>query len=564
MAKVSTFVGNNPQAWNAFSHKIEKALGGQYRANRWLLMMTCRYLMTYPRHEQPMLDDEIFMQLPEYGRMLEEYRMSLSLTLDLLTGDLASPDKIPKDDGYQTTFTFSKERCKHLVCKINTCLNINGHDLPTLEEEDLLYFFLSLPLLIDNLIHHIEDIGDTHAMLFFHFLFKGGVGKLMRCAMQSRKIPFLMEFITGVFSETLEQKTDADNVADMPVHEALMRRWARLNGENQHYVMFCYKLRRFVFDHSKEYEIWHSGLLVDENELYRLLGHNMTRLSNAMPIGQWGGLLGHHFLKMLDGGQPRDNTFETCHRLLQSPILADKLRENIYRCDRHTMFMLYWMIFGDAFTEMAGILSDEAMHDKSPGWQILMGNEGIRSLVLTGLATKTSTKKDFIEAKKVMERQGRKAVVSTLEEFAGKPGNKMTCLLLEEMLMVEHKTATIKALSNIMDGCLEVPAQSSKRKSIRKSVLLPCLLYVLMDKGLVVPELLLKEDGDKKQRTYQTFVFALAEKYPKKGIKVDKNASGLFTELQAGHTHYYYARDEEVRKTILWLKNVLGDGLTDV
>ena len=560
---VAAYVQKNPHAWNAFQERMGKALHGQYRAQRWLVMMTCRCLLTDPRQEQAMLDGEDSIQLPEFEGMMEEYRRSRSITLDLLTGDLASPDKTSRDDGYRTAFTFSEERCKPLVRKINACLGENGHGLPTLDEEDLLLFFLSLPLLIDNLIHHIEDMGDAHAMLFLHFLFRGGLGKLACCVMRSRKIPLLVEFVTGVMAETMGLGEDAGIVADLPAHEALMKGWARLNGEKQSYVRFCYKLRRFVFDRREEFEAWHSGLLDNKEELFRLLGLNMARMSKDMPAGQWGGLLGLHFLKMLDGGQPRDDTFETCHRLLQSPMLADRLREGIERCDRHTMFMLYWMIFGNAFTEMAGFLSDEAMHDKAPGWQILMGSEGIRSLVLAGLATKTNTKKDFIEAKKGMTRRGRKAVASTFEEFAGKPGNRMTCLLLEEMLVEERRAATLKAISSIMDGWHGDSRQSSRQEGIKPSVLLPCLQHVLMEKGSFVPGMVLKEDGDKKQRTYQAFVFAMAEKYPEKGFKVDKSASGLHTELQEGRTHFYHASDEEVRETMGWLREVLGDGLTD-
>ena len=561
--KVASYVENNPHTWNGFLQKMNKALEGQYRAQKWLVMMTSRYLMTDPSLEQPLQEDEDFMQLMGYEGMLEEYRRDRSLTMDLLTGDLASPDKTSRDDGYQTTFTFSEERCKPLVRKINACLSKDGQGLPPLDAEALLYFFLSLPPLIDNLVHHIEDMEDAHAMLFFHFLFKGGLGKLAGCAMRNRKIPMLMDFITGVMAETMQEKEESNLAPGMPAHEELMRKWTRLNGENQTYVRFCYKLRRFVFDRSEEYETWHSGLLNDKEELYKLLGLNMSCLSKDMPAGQWGGLLGHHFLKMLDGGRQRDDSFETCHRLLQSPILAERLREGIERCDRHMMFMLYWMIFDNAFTEMAGLVTDEAMRDTALGWRILVGGEGIRSLVLAGLATRTSTKKDFIEAKKGMTRQGRKAVVSTFEEFAGKPGNRMKCLLLEEMLVGERRASTLKAVSNIVDGCLDGTGQSSKREGIRPSVLLPCLLHLLMEKGLVVPGMLLTADGDRKQRTYQAFVFAMAEKYPEKGFKVDKNASGLYTELQDGRTHYYYARDEEVRGAMPWLREVLGYGLTD-
>ena len=560
---VAAYVQENPHAWKGFQHRMAKGLGGQYRAQRWLLMMACRYLLADPRQEQPFHEDEDFMQFPEYEGMLEEYLRGRSLTMDLLTGDLASPGQTSRDDGYQTTFTFSEERCRPLVRKINACLSKSDQDFPPLDAEDLLYLFLSLPLLIDKLVHHIEDMEDAHAMLLFHFLFRGGLGKLMACVMQSRRIPVLMDFITGVMAETMQEKEESNLGPDMPAHEALMRKWARLNGENQSYVRFCYKLRRFVFDRSEEYGTWHSGLLNDKEELYRLLGRNMSFLSKAMPAGQWGGLLGHHFLKMLDVGRPRDDTFETCHRLLQSPILADRLREDIERCDRHTMFMLYWIIFDNAFTEMAWLVSEETMHDTAPGWRILVGGEGIRSLVLTGLATRTRSKKDFIEARKEMTLQGRKAVVSTFEEFAGKPGNRMTCLLLEEMLVEERRVSTLKAVSNIVDGCLDDTGPSSKRECIRPSVLLPCLLHVLMGKGLVVPGMLLKTDGDRKQRTYQAFVFAMAEKFPERGFKVDKNASGLYTELQDGRTHYYYARDEEVREAIPWLREVLGYGLTD-
>ena len=559
--KVASYVENNPHTWNGFLQKMNKALEGQYRAQRWLVMMTSRYLMTDPSLEQPLQEDEDFIQLPEYESVMEEYRRKRSLTLDLLTGNLTSPDMTVRDDGYQTSFTFSEERCKPLVRRINLHLSKCDYDIPPMDAEDLLVVFLSLPFFIANLVHHIEDMEDAHAMLFFHFLFRGGFGKLLCCVSESRKIPMLMDFITGALTEMMQEKEEADAMVEMPVHEVLMRKWSGLNGDNQPYVKFCYKLRRFVFDRSEEYETWHSGLMDNKEELYKLLGQNMSRLSQEMPTGLWGGMLGHHFLKMLDSSQPRDNTFETCHRLLESPMLADRLRKNIDQCDRHTMFMLYWMIFGNAFTEMARFISNEIIHDKAHGWQHLMGGEGVRSLVLTGLATRMNTKKDFIEARKEMTLHGRKAVVSTFEEFAGKPGNRMTCLLLEEMLVEKHRTTTLKAVASILDEYDS--RQSSKKKSARPSVLLPCLLHVLMEKGLVVPEMLRKKDGDRKQRTYQTFIFAMAEKFPEKGFKVDKRASGLYAELQDGHTHYYFTREEEVREAITWLRKSLDDGLAD-
>ena len=551
---VAAYVREKPHSLNDFQEKMGKALHGQHRAQRWLLTLVERFLLFDPRIGHGPANESM-LDRTDYEKVMRLYHEDGGFILDFLNGETYQKGLMPpKTLDYQTAYALSLESCQSITEKLNKWMSRSENRTTTIDSYDLMYLFLSLPILTDNLACHIRDNDDGRAILFFHFLFRGGFKKILECILNNPKFAMYLDFITGLMTE-LEQPTKVlTDEQGRPMYEVMRNKWEKLGWEKKTYVDFLYKLKRFVFDRFTDYDTWHANILEDRGELYRMLGLNMSLLSKNMPSDVFGHLLGHHVLKMMDDNLPLDNTFEICRQLLDSPHLASALKENIDRCDRHVMFLLYWFIFDNACPEMSILLADEIMGDLKPAWQILMGGEGMRSLAMTGLACKVDTKNDFIKAKKGMVAQGRKSIVSTLEEFPGKQGNKMSCLLLEEILLEEKKEEVLERISHVLDSYLDDDGNNGKKDGVhRPSLLLPCLMYKLKEKGLLDEVFYKNADGKEKQRIYQSFVNAMAEKHPGKGFSNNKRASVLYSELSAGHSFSYF----ENRKCANDMKEIL-------
>ena len=273
---VSSHVGKNPHAWNSFMEKMNKALQGRYKAQRWLLSLVEKYLLYDPRLGLDIPVDEKIKRI-DYDEALLLFHEDGGFALDLLNAEISKMDtRILKKNDYQTVVVFSKENISPIKKQYGiwaSMLQIEKQDVDT---DHLFSAFCSLPILIDNLIYYIVEKKDCRAILLFHFLFKGGFRKLLDCIMYNENYSFFRKFIVGCMAEMTQPTRVLDSGKNKPMYENLREKWSGLNWKNEAYIHFLYGLRRFVYDRFTEYEIWHKNILEDRNELYKMLGLNMS------------------------------------------------------------------------------------------------------------------------------------------------------------------------------------------------------------------------------------------------------------------------------------------------
>ena len=345
---------------------------------------------------------------------------------------------------------------------------------------------------INKLYSKAVETGDNSAYcLCYYLLFDNGADQLIKASIDKAKDSDTQEIINTLWEykrfykqnkkrETTEITTDELN---------------------------CLTLRRWHYDHPKEYDEFMATFQKAYDGDMTFIQNNTFFLAEMLSFNGVKGMMKivaalfpgnkHYQQSLMDtDGNPLKGRLG---KMLDSSLNDNAIRERLLRKNPYLFSLFYWIVFDNGFLHAADLISQTFLKEDSPNWQKAIGQKAVEAFIGASIDKAHYTKERWNELVKQLQKgEAKKVIRTTLLEEKGRRGQKVTYVILEEMLLAKYVPVLI--------GCIE--KEISEWKELEGTdTILPYIFAALVDGRFTNTEY-----------NYRTFHAAMREKFPNYNI----------------------------------------------